>query len=117
MSTDDKKQGVILEQVRKGNKLTDDVEKAINEIGKDIGDDRKKIDDVVIGLGEVRQQLKQAREDIDNLNKTMAEAVKRAVEEATQPLLDTMERFEKSKTLHVKEIRHIWWPFQKKKVS
>ena len=117
MSTDDRKQKIILEEVRKGNKLTDGVERAVNVIGKDMGDDRKKIDDTIIGLEEVRRQLKQAREDIDNLNKTMTDAVHKAVAEATQPLLDSMERFEKNKTLHVKEIRHVWWPFFRKKVS
>ena len=111
---------VIVEEVRKLAGRVDDVEKAIMEF-KDVPlSDVKKVNDLVIRVGELSGQLKAMRDELDqfkkdldkNIDNVVAEAVKREM----APILETMQKIEKSGKVTIKEINHnwlAWWPWKK----
>lgn len=103
---EDKKYDILLEAVRKVDKRIDDLEKVTNAIKKDIGDDRTKIDDVVLEQSKLSESFKIMREDTNNLSKKTESVVKDAMNTVMQPAIDSVdslkEEIKNKKTMVIK---------------
>lgn len=94
---------VLLEAIRKVERRLDDLEKVVNDIKKDLGDDRVKIDDVIIAQGRLNSTVEAMRGDTNNLSKKTQAVVKNAVETAVEPMQNTLDTFVEQKTKIIRQ--------------
>ena len=86
---------ILLEAIRKVGKRIDDLESVTNDIKKDIGDDRVKIDNVVLAQAGLKATLEIMRGDINNLSKKSEKVVKDAMEDVLEPATESIEQLTK----------------------
>lgn len=110
---------VIHEDIKDLGKQVDGIEKAVNEF-KDIPpSDVKKINDLIIEVGTLKDQVKHLRDEQEKYKEVLSKAVTDAVKDEIAPLLKTMEKIEKKGKVTINETHHVWfkWPWSKKEVS
>ena len=93
--SNDKQYTILLEAIKKVGQRIDDLEKVTNEIKRDIGDDRVKIDDVVLTQSRLNDTIQIMRGDTNDLSKKTEAAVKDAMTGVMQPAVKSVENLRK----------------------
>lgn len=86
---------ILLENIREVGKRIDDLEKVVNDIKKDIGQDRIKIDNVVIAQTNLATTIGIMREDINNSTKDTQEIVKETMDDTLKPAIKSVDSLKK----------------------
>jgi hypothetical protein len=109
----DKQYTILLEAIRKVGQRIDDLEKVTNEIKKDIGDDRIKIDDVVLAQSKLSDTIQMMRGDTNDLSKKTEAVVKDAMTDVMQPAVKSVENLRKEikgkDTIIISKSRFVDW--------
>lgn len=104
---------VILQAIQRLDKRIDELEASVSRWSKEQGDDRKKIDDVILSTNHNTEQVKIMREDINNLSKTTTKAVSDAVDDHVEPVMDILKKVNQNPS----KKSLLDWLFRKKEVG
>ena len=110
---EDKQYEILLEAINKVGQRIDDLEKVTNDIKNDIGDDRIKINDVILAQENLFGTIKIMREDINNFNKDTKTVVTDAMNDVLQPAVKSVDSLKKEiknkKTIIISKNKLIDW--------
>ncbi len=95
------KYDLILKRLDSQDKCLDQVEQAIARIDRDMADDRKNFDQMILGLSEVRESNKTIINLFARLQTKTKDAIQDAVSEAVMPVQESMDNFVDKKVIKV----------------
>ena len=95
---------IIIKRLDQQDKKLDQAEQAVSRIDRDMADDRKNFDQMILSQSEIKESNKVIIGLFARLQTKTKETIQDTVSETTQPLKETMDEFVDKKVVKIKQV-------------